>query len=122
MGTPKILVIDDEKDYGHLVEFELQKHGYEVLKAENGKTGLAFLSSQKPSLVILDIKMPEMDGEHFIKEALKLKKDIPIIILSNYVASETSKKHYLDIGAKAVLSKKDQHEDMLKVIRELLKP
>lgn len=84
MAKQTILVVDDEKDLLDLIEYNLRKEGFEVLKAENGEEGIAMAKEHSPDLVLLDIMMPKMDGLQAVEEMRKdneLKK-IPIILLT----------------------------------------
>jgi len=79
-----ILVVDDEKDLLDLIEYNLKKEGFEVLKAENGEQGIQTARDQKPDLVLLDIMMPKMDGLevcNVLREDKELSR-IPIIFLT----------------------------------------
>jgi len=79
-----ILVVDDETDLLDLIEYNLKKEGFNVLKAENGEEGIAVAKEHKPDLVLLDIMMPKMDGMQAVEEMRKddqLKK-MPIIFLT----------------------------------------
>jgi two-component system alkaline phosphatase synthesis response regulator PhoP len=79
-----ILVVDDEKDLLDLIEYNLKKEGFKVLKAENGKEGIDVAKEHKPDLVLLDIMMPKMDGLEAVEIMRKdddLKR-IPIIFLT----------------------------------------
>lgn len=80
----KILAVDDEKHIVRLVQINLQKEGYEVVTASNGREALERVASEKPDLVVMDVMMPEMDGFEALK---KLKEDdatadIPVIMLT----------------------------------------
>lgn len=76
-----ILVCDDDKEIVNAIEIYLEKEGYQIYKAYNGKEALKTIDSTELHLVILDIMMPELDG---ISVAEKVRKDkaIPIIMLS----------------------------------------
>jgi two-component system alkaline phosphatase synthesis response regulator PhoP len=79
-----ILVVDDEKDLLDLIEYNLKKEGFKVLKAENGLEGIEIAKEHKPDLVLLDIMMPKMDGLEAVEIMRKdddLKR-IPIIFLT----------------------------------------
>lgn len=84
MSKQTILVVDDEKDLLDLIEYNLKKEGFGVLKAENGEEGIKIAKEHNPDLVLLDIMMPKMDG----LEAVELMrqdddlKNIPIIFLT----------------------------------------
>tara|TARA_R110000868_G_scaffold306734_1_gene568026 strand:+ start:55729 stop:56433 length:705 start_codon:yes stop_codon:yes gene_type:complete len=79
-----ILVVDDEKDLLDLIEYNLKKEGFNVLKAENGEEGIAVAKEGKPDLVLLDIMMPKMDGLEAVEIMRKDDdlKNIPIIFLT----------------------------------------
>lgn len=79
-----ILVVDDEQDLLDLIEYNLKKEGFDVLKAEDGKEGIKMAREHNPHLMLLDIMMPKMDGLEVverIREDDKLKH-IPIIFLT----------------------------------------
>ena len=80
----KILIVDDERDLVDLIGMNLQRHGYEVLQASDGRIGLELARKQSPDLVILDLMMPGLSGQEV---ATKLKGDpqtanIPILMLT----------------------------------------
>ncbi|MFA5668818.1 MAG: response regulator transcription factor [Balneolaceae bacterium] len=62
MSKKTILVVDDEQDLLDLIEYNLRKEGFDVLKAENGEEGIEVAKNFKPDLMLLDIMMPKMDG------------------------------------------------------------
>ena len=84
MSKQTILVVDDEKDLLDLIEYNLKKEGFDVLKAENGEEGIAVAKEKNPDLVLLDIMMPKMDGLQAVEEMRKddQLKNIPIIFLT----------------------------------------
>lgn len=86
MSIYKILIVDDEADLAHLLAVAIRKKGYETVLAGNGEEALAKIKSERPHLVIFDIKMPRMDGYTFVRA---LRKDaesaaIPLIALTSY--------------------------------------
>ncbi|MBO6522985.1 MAG: response regulator transcription factor [Balneolaceae bacterium] len=84
MAKKTILVVDDETDLLDLIEYNLKKEGFQVLKAENGEEGIAIAKENQPDLVLLDIMMPKMDGLEAVEIMRKdddLKR-IPIIFLT----------------------------------------
>ena len=62
MKNEKILIVDDEADILEIVGYNLKKEGFEVFTAANGKRAIEIAIEEKPSLIILDVMMPEMDG------------------------------------------------------------
>lgn len=84
MANKTILVVDDEKDLLDLIEYNLKKESFDVLKAENGEEGIRIAKEHKPDLVLMDIMMPKMDGMEAVEKmrADDDLKSIPIIFLT----------------------------------------
>lgn len=84
MPNQTILVVDDEQDLLDLIEYNLKKEGFEVIKAEDGMEGINLAREHTPDLVLLDIMMPEMDGLEVceIMRSDSDLKNIPIIFLT----------------------------------------
>jgi len=84
MAQKNILVVDDEKHIVRLVEVNLRRAGYEVLKAYDGKEALEVIAGQKPDMIILDVMMPQMDGFEVLKELRGNPEtaEIPVIMLT----------------------------------------
>lgn len=84
MSKQTILVVDDEQDLLDLIEYNLKKEGFDVIKAEDGLEGISKAREQAPDLVLLDIMMPKMDGLE-VCEVMRdddQLKSIPIIFLT----------------------------------------
>lgn len=79
-----ILVVDDEQDLLDLIEYNLKKEGFDVIRAEDGKEGIEMARTHSPNLVLLDIMMPKMDGLEAVEvmRADENLKHIPIIFLT----------------------------------------
>jgi len=93
----KILVIDDEPQIRRFLRISLSSQVYEVLEAANGTDGLALAATESPQLVVLDLGLPDMDGQLVLRE-LRGFFNVPVIVLpvSN---SEQEKVMALDNGA-----------------------
>jgi len=84
MGTSRVLIVEDNVDNYELVKFLLERAGYEVLSAANGRDGVEMARRERPDLILMDLAMPEMDGW----DATKVLKDdaatrsIPILALT----------------------------------------
>ena len=76
-----VLVVDDEENLCRLMEVSLQRQGYNVVVAHNGREALALVAKHKVDLVLLDVMMPEMDGFATCTELRKLS-DMPIVMLT----------------------------------------
>lgn len=84
MSKQTILVVDDETDLLDLIEYNLHKEGFKVLKAENGEEGIKVAKEHRPDLILLDIMMPKMDGLEAV-EIMRKDEDLqktPIIFLT----------------------------------------
>ncbi|MBI5163458.1 MAG: response regulator [Magnetospirillum sp.] len=94
---PRILVIDDEPQIRKFMRISLTANGYEVIEAENAVAGIAAARTQSPDLLILDLGLPDLDGQEVIS-AVREGSDVPIIVLS-VRAEELDKVEALDRGA-----------------------
>lgn len=83
--TALLLVAEDDQFYANLYRTKLEKEGFGVVTAANGKETLELLKKHNPNLIILDLVMPEMDGFEVLKKIKEEKSlhDVPVIILSN---------------------------------------
>jgi two-component system alkaline phosphatase synthesis response regulator PhoP/two-component system response regulator VicR len=80
----KILVVDDERHIVRLVQVNLERQGYQVVSAFDGREALKKVESERPDLIVLDVMMPHMDGFEVLKR-LKSEdktKDIPVVMLT----------------------------------------
>jgi CheY-like chemotaxis protein len=79
-----ILVIEDDAPTRQLMRRSLEKEGWTVTEAENGRRALACVAASRPSLILLDIMMPEMDGFEFVTELRKNKewRSIPVVVVT----------------------------------------
>ncbi|MBF7084567.1 sigma-54-dependent Fis family transcriptional regulator [Desulfallas sp. Bu1-1] len=90
MATPKILIIDDEKHMCWALEKAMRQEGYIAISASNGMDGLKKIKDEMPSLVILDLKMPGMDGMQVLKKAREINPRLPVIILTAHGTIDTA--------------------------------
>lgn len=117
-----ILVVDDEQDILDLIEYNLQKEGFDVLKAEDGLEGMEMARKHTPSLVLLDIMMPKMDGLEVVermREDPKLK-NIPIIFLTAR-GDEKTEVEGLDKGADDYITKPISTVKLISRIKAVLR-
>lgn len=80
----RILIADDEPNIRLLYQSELEADGFEVVTAVDGKDALAKVESAKPDLVVLDIRMPGMDGVDALARILDKVRTLPVILNSAY--------------------------------------
>jgi CheY-like chemotaxis protein len=113
----KILIVDDEENIRYLYEQELLDEGYETVLAKDGKECLEMVLKEIPDLIILDIRMPRMDGLEAIGKIIELNKNIPIIINSAY---STYKDDFMSWAADAYIIKSYDLDTLKNTIREIL--
>jgi len=91
---PKIAIVEDDLAIAQMYRMKFEAEGYKVDIAENGKLGLALCEQMKPDLVLLDLMMPEMNGDEMLEKmrATDLGKNIRVIILTNVGEQEAPDK------------------------------
>ena len=121
MERKKILVVDDNKKNRYLVSYLLKKEGFEVVMATNGFEGIEAARKQQVDLIIMDIKMPKMNGYETTKRIRKLKKykSIPIIALTSYAMMEDKEKA-MKAGCTGYMSKPITPETFISEIKKFL--
>ena len=85
----KVLVIDDEPNIRALLDTLLRHQGYEVLLADNGWKGLELYRREHPDAIVLDLKMPELDGITVLKQIRSVDLKQPVIMLTGDSTPET---------------------------------
>ena len=115
----KILVCDDDREIVEAITIYLEKEGYAVVAAYNGKEALKALQNQQVQLIILDIMMPEMDG---IQALLKLREysSIPVILLSAK-SEDADKIKGLNVGADDYITKPFNPLELLARVKSQLR-
>ena len=98
-----VLIVEDDSDIIEILSLYLCGSDYQVETAANGKLGLELLERKSPSVILVDLMMPEMNGFDFIKEA-RLVSNAPIIIISAR-SQPTDKMLGLDLGADGYITK-----------------
>lgn len=90
-STKKVLIVEDEKAVLNALFGKFGKLGFKVLEAKNGKEGLETMSKEKPDIILVDIKMPVMNGIEMIKNFKNNEKfeGIPFVVLTNDSTAET---------------------------------
>jgi len=117
----KILVVDDEDHIRRILKFQLEKHGFRVILAENGEVALEIIRRESPDLVILDLMMPKIDGFETCRRIRRSFQtaQIPIIMLT--AKSELPDKiKGLQDGANDYLVKPYSNEELLLRVRNVL--
>lgn len=122
MPKESILVIEDEKNILELVKYNLEEAGFQVITAQRGDTGLELARKQKPSLIILDLMLPEMDGLEICKILRQNEKTSGISILMLTAKSqETDKIIGLELGADDYLTKPFSPRELVARVKAVLR-
>ena len=113
----KVLVVDDEKNLRTLYETELAEEGHTVILASDGKEALRLLETERPDLVVLDIRMPGLDGLETMGRMLASDNRLPIILNTAY---SSYKESFLSWSADAYVVKSSDLTELKTKIREIL--
>lgn len=113
----KILCVDDDLSLLLLYQEELCEDGYEVIAARNGKEALEKYDRESPDLVILDIRMPIMDGLETLNALLGRNRQLPVILNTAY---STYRENFMTWGAEAYVLKSSDLTELKEKIREAL--
>ncbi len=116
---PSILVVDDERRYRELLEMNLTRRGYRVRQAVDGLSALNAIEEQEPSLVVLDLKLPDIDGYEVCRRVRSYSR-VPIIMLTAR-AEQAEKVRGLDAGADDYVTKPFGAEELLARVEAVLR-
>ena len=115
----KVLIIEDDRNIASFIQTILEANGYQALTAERCQQGLLVFASHMPDLVMLDLGLPDMDGEEFIRN-VRLGSAVPIIVLSAR-SDERDKVSALDMGANDYITKPFGTAELLARVRAALR-
>ncbi len=119
MPGPLILVVDDEKNIADLARMYLTKEGYEVIIGEDGSEGLRLFRSKHPTLVVLDLMLPLMDGYEVCRQIRK-ESNIPIIMLTAR-GDDIDRIVGLELGADDYLTKPFNPRELVARVKAVLR-
>ena len=115
----KVLVVEDDQSVASMIQTILETNGYQVLTAQRCQQGILMMTSHVPDLVLLDLGLPDMDGEEFIR-VTRCSSAIPIIVLSAR-SEEDDKVSALDLGANDYITKPFGTAELLARVRASLR-
>lgn len=118
---PRLLLVDDEPDNVELLRRRLSKRGFECLAAHNAADAIALAQAERPELILMDIKMPLVDGYEAMRQlrAIETTKGIPIIALTAHAMPE-DRVRAIEAGANEYESKPVDLQRLLEKIAALL--
>ena len=114
---PKILVIEDEKNLRVLYQQEFERDGFDVVTAASAVDGLQLVEAEKPDLVVMDIRLPGMDGLEAMSRLLDRNPKIPVVINSAYSSYQDS---FMSWAADAYVVKSADTGELRTRVKELL--
>ncbi len=115
----KILVIDDEPELLALMMEVLEDEGYQAFSAANGADGIRLNEQENPDLIILDLRMPEMDGIETLRQIRKKDDKVKVVILTGYGSPDTIR-DAADLDVSEYLSKPFENDQLVRIISEML--
>ncbi len=104
----KIAIIEDDTAISQMYRMKFEAEGYQVETAENGKLGLGLAEEMKPDIILLDLMMPEMNGDEMLTKLRQTEwgKNIKVIILTN-MGEQEAPASLRDLGVEAFIVKAD---------------
>jgi DNA-binding response OmpR family regulator len=117
---PSVLVVDDEPQVVWVLQFSLEAEGYTTYAASNGVEALREIVEHRPSMMVLDIMMPTMDGWAVLEEMLKLSDDErPRVVIVSALSSLRDRAKAAELGADAYVPKPFNVDELLVVLHGL---
>jgi len=112
----RVLIVDDEKDFVEMLSLRLTDEGHVVRAAYNAEEGLAVLKQDEPDVVLLDIRMPGMDGIAALRMIVRDHPLVEVVLLTGHGSVDTAVAG-LKLGAFDYLQKPAQYTELLKVLQ-----
>jgi CheY-like chemotaxis protein len=112
-----ILIVDDDRNICRLYQEELEAEGYHIALAANGREALDLVSREMPDLILMDVRMPEMDGLEAMARLLRKHGGVPVLLNTAYSSYQDN---FLTWAAEGYLIKSSDLGPMKKKIREIL--
>ncbi|MFH2218994.1 MAG: response regulator [Pseudomonadota bacterium] len=120
MTKPKLLLVDDEKDFVDTLAERLQLRGYQVLTASDGERALQIIENDPPHLVVLDLLMPGISGLDVLQQVKARAPQLPVILLTGR-GSATEGAEGMQLGAHDYLMKPVKIDELIRKMEEAVK-
>lgn len=115
--SPVVLIVDDDPYILEFVEMVLADEGYQVITAGNGQQALDVVTRRQVDLVLLDMRMPVMDGWEFAAALKEANLDPPIVVMT---AAADAEKRRAEIDAEGCLAKPFELDDLIRTVRSFV--
>jgi two-component system, OmpR family, response regulator VicR len=121
-SSATILIVEDERSLNEAYQMILEKSGYEVFTAFDGQEALEVTSKIEPTLILLDLRMPRMDGIGFLEhyDLLKKHSDVKVIVFSNYDMQKEIDEAYRLGAERYILKAWASPKELLQVVENTL--
>jgi CheY-like chemotaxis protein/transcriptional regulator with XRE-family HTH domain len=117
-SAKKILIIDDEQEICEMLYSFLVPHNYKVFLAFNGQMGLEYFEEIKPDIVLLDLKLPDIDGIEVLK-ILRKVSSVPVIVITGH-PQDVADIHLNDLAIEGYLEKPISLKDMINTLKHII--
>jgi two-component system response regulator RegX3 len=115
----RVLVVDDEPSVHEVVRAYLEREGFVVLSASDGREGLRMAEERRPALIVLDLMLPDLSGEDIVRE-VRRRSDVPILMLTAR-SGEDDRVFGLELGADDYLTKPFSPRELVARIKAVLR-
>jgi len=105
MAKPKLLTIDDEVEFVEMIKNFFSLRGYEVFTALRAQAGIDIMLKEKPSVVLMDLKMPGMDGDLLFRKMHQINPEVKAIMITAYKDEGQTEKKFMEMGVFAYFEK-----------------
>jgi DNA-binding NtrC family response regulator len=119
---PRVLIVEDEKSLNEAYELILKREGYEVETASDGQQAIEVFKKKVPNIVLLDLRMPKLNGVEVLKE-LDISKNYPkvkVIIFSNYSDQSEIDEAYKLGAHRYILKAWSSPKELVKIVKDTL--
>jgi len=118
-NADRILIVDDEKDICSVLSNLVEKEGFKALVAQDGHMALKVIRSETPDILLVDVRMPGMDGMEVLRQAKHLDRDLPVVMITAYAGIHQAVEA-IKAGAHDYLPKPFDNHEVIRVIRRAL--
>ncbi len=113
-----VLIVDDDVGIVETLQYLLLNEGYEVMAARDGQEAVNHYKETKPDIVLMDIKMPIMNGFNAFFKIKEFDKNANVILTSSYAINNEEYQHAMNLGLVGILSKPFTTEKIIKMINK----
>jgi two-component system nitrogen regulation response regulator GlnG len=115
-NRPRLLIVDDDQDLSLMLSILMKKEGIAGMVAPDGETALRMVSAEMPDMLLVDVKMPGMDGMEVLKQVKENDPDLPVVLITAYAEIRDSVAA-MRAGAFDYLPKPFDHSEVIRVVR-----